>query len=167
MAKKSDEQELRRLIGLAEEQGWRVEKTQAGHWAFYPKDKRRKPVHTGSSPSDYRAFKNLRAELRRSGLKDEPEHRKVHVPPKDPEEPMHVEPPHEAEPLDLELREHETIGACEAAVYVRVRVPEQMIETPVEFESLADVDLLALLRGAQAELVRRYESAGPRVEADA
>lgn len=59
--------EMKQLRKLAVEQGWRVEYTKGGHLKWFP------PVGTefvvsSSTPSDYRAIKNLRAMLRRHGL---------------------------------------------------------------------------------------------------
>lgn len=60
--------EVDELAALAKEQGWRVEPCNNGHMAFYPPDKTHSPIYTGRTPSDWRANRNLRAQLRRAGL---------------------------------------------------------------------------------------------------
>ncbi len=156
MAKKSDGQEIHRLMKLAQDQGWRVEKQAGGHWGFFPKDKRRKPVFTGGTPSDHRAMKNFRAQLRRAGLVDESPQAKGKAP---PAEAVAETPPHETPPLEIEPKDEPgpKVGACEEAVYLTIVVPERQIDALVEYSDLADSDLLALVKGAQAELVRRFE----------
>lgn len=59
---------VKKLIKLAEKQGWRVRVTKRGHVLFYP------PKGTGSAcasgtPSDHRTIKNTVADLKRLGLK--------------------------------------------------------------------------------------------------
>jgi predicted RNA binding protein YcfA (HicA-like mRNA interferase family) len=59
--------DLKSLRKLAIKQGWRVETTRGGHIKWYP-------VHgtefvvTSSTPSDYRAIRNIRSMLKRYGL---------------------------------------------------------------------------------------------------
>jgi hypothetical protein len=62
-------------IKAAEAAGWTVEMTKNCHVKFSPPPGARDrsgspagPVFTGSTASDHRAVKNLRAQLRRSGL---------------------------------------------------------------------------------------------------
>lgn len=59
--------EVARLLSLAREQRAAVRQTKSGHWQV------RVPggaiVVTGSTPSDHRAVKNFRAQLRRAGIK--------------------------------------------------------------------------------------------------
>jgi hypothetical protein len=57
---------MRRLVRLAERQGWTVTMTHRNHLKF------RSPggelVHTGMTPSDHGAILNTAAELRHAGL---------------------------------------------------------------------------------------------------
>ena len=59
--------EFRALRETAIDQGWRVDMTAGSHWRFKP------PVGeiivTSGSPSDPRAFLNIKSRLRRGGLK--------------------------------------------------------------------------------------------------
>jgi len=55
-----------RLVKIATTAGWKVDKRKAGHVCFETPDGRK--VFTSSTPSDKRAFLNLRSELRRHGL---------------------------------------------------------------------------------------------------
>lgn len=59
--------QLADYIAAAEKQGWEVTHTRR-HWRFKPADPTKRIVFTASSPSDWRVLKNMRAELRRSGL---------------------------------------------------------------------------------------------------
>jgi predicted RNA binding protein YcfA (HicA-like mRNA interferase family) len=61
MRKKDVEQFLRVL----RRDGWRVERTNGEHWKLTPPGSGRM-VFTGSTPSDHRAIKNLKAECRRA-----------------------------------------------------------------------------------------------------
>jgi hypothetical protein len=61
--------DLRRLAAEAQRQGWSVEKTGGGHLKWVAPSGAR--VYTASTPSDPRAFANVRAMLRRAGLADE------------------------------------------------------------------------------------------------
>lgn len=69
MSKPRVQKDQRPLLKIAKKQGWHVETTKgkSGHnvWVS-PKGTR--IVHAGS-PSDWRSNKNLRAELRRNGLR--------------------------------------------------------------------------------------------------
>lgn len=68
---------VKRLMKLAEKQGWDVQKLPGGHIRFVPPDKSKPMVVMGSTPtSDPRALKNLTAALRRSGLKANPGRRR-------------------------------------------------------------------------------------------
>lgn len=60
---------VKRLIKLARQQGWDVEFTAKGHLRFVPADRSQEIVIAGGTPSDWRAAKNLEAQLRKSGLK--------------------------------------------------------------------------------------------------
>lgn len=51
------------------EQGWVVERTNNNHLKFVPPDATQPICITGSTPSDWRAWKNNAAKLRRCGLK--------------------------------------------------------------------------------------------------
>lgn len=60
--------ELLELIKKLEaEQGARVETTKSG-WMVYPPDKSKPGVAIHGTPSDRRAWANMRSELRRSGF---------------------------------------------------------------------------------------------------
>jgi len=61
--------ELKELVKKAGEQGWRVEMRSSGHLMFFPPDKSLSPITSGGTPSDHRALKNLKAMLKRSGLR--------------------------------------------------------------------------------------------------
>lgn len=57
------------LVDRARAQGWTVEQTKSGHWKFIPLDKTQKIVVGGGSGGDPRAWKNLEAQLKRSGFR--------------------------------------------------------------------------------------------------
>lgn len=59
----SSAHELRQLIRQKEREGWTVEKTRGRHLRWRYGDAT--PVISGSTPSDYRGFKNLLARLKR------------------------------------------------------------------------------------------------------
>lgn len=61
--------EYKKLIRKAVEQGWREDRTSKGHPILYSPDKSVPPVVTSGTPSDYRAFRNFRANLKRKGVK--------------------------------------------------------------------------------------------------
>lgn len=61
--------ELQKLMKLARQQGWLVEGTKGGHFRFVPPDSSKPAVISSGTPSDHRSMLNLRAQLRRSGLK--------------------------------------------------------------------------------------------------
>jgi hypothetical protein len=63
----SFQKQLLEYVTAAEEQGWEVTHSRR-HWKFCPKDKHKRIVYIATSPSDHRVMKNMRAELRRSGL---------------------------------------------------------------------------------------------------
>ncbi len=56
------------LEKAAREQGWRVTRTTKGHWQFWPPDRRIPPATFAGTPSDWRAIRNLIADLRRKGF---------------------------------------------------------------------------------------------------
>jgi hypothetical protein len=58
--------ELRALLTLAENQGWRVTMTQKNHYKLVAPNG--KVVFTSSTPSDSRAIKNIERDLRSGGL---------------------------------------------------------------------------------------------------
>lgn len=58
---------MRDLMRHAIEQGWTVEKARAGHLKWITPDGQL--VVSGSTPSEYRGHRNLRAHLRRAGLR--------------------------------------------------------------------------------------------------
>lgn len=55
------------LVKLAESKGWRVRRTNSGHWVFYSPNGG-VPVTLSASQSDWRAEANNRARLRKAGL---------------------------------------------------------------------------------------------------
>jgi hypothetical protein len=59
--------EVKELWRAAEAQGWEVGIAQNNHIIFRPPEG--KAIFGPSTPSDHRSWKNLRAKLRRSGLK--------------------------------------------------------------------------------------------------
>ncbi len=59
---------VRRLVKQALEQGWKVTKTSSGHYRFIPPNPELPIVIVPSSPSDYHAWKNCLARLKRSGF---------------------------------------------------------------------------------------------------
>jgi len=64
--------ELRELARVAVSQGWRVERTGKHHLRWVPPEKAGKTgrvIYSGSTLSDYRAIRNIRAMLRREGLR--------------------------------------------------------------------------------------------------
>lgn len=61
--------ELKELVRIALDQGWRVEQLRSGHWRFLPPDRKLSPVVSAGTPSDWRGLKNLRADLKRRGLR--------------------------------------------------------------------------------------------------
>lgn len=63
-----DGREVEDLADLARHQGWRVERTRSGHWRFLPPNPSLPAVVASGTPSDWRALRNFRAQLRRSGL---------------------------------------------------------------------------------------------------
>lgn len=61
--------ELKVLIQHARRNGWTVQQSKRnGHWVFYDTDGRRVAT-AGSTLSDYRAIRNIKAHLRRAGLR--------------------------------------------------------------------------------------------------
>ena len=61
--------ELQELIRLAEEQDWLVEWTKKGHLRLTPPDPTQNQIFSASTPSDWRGVKNMRARMKRAGLK--------------------------------------------------------------------------------------------------
>lgn len=57
------------LIREARSQGWVVEVSRGAHVRFLPPDRTARPVYAASTPSDQRSWLNVRAKLRRAGLK--------------------------------------------------------------------------------------------------
>ena len=60
--------DMKRLERAALAAGWRVDRTTAGHWRFYPPDGVTPPAVISGTPSDVRAWRNFTADLRRKGL---------------------------------------------------------------------------------------------------
>lgn len=54
------------LFKLAKAQGWRIDRTTGGHWRLESPQKQ--VVITSGTPSDFRAVKNFRGQLKRAGL---------------------------------------------------------------------------------------------------
>jgi len=59
---------FRKLVKMAKDQGWTVEKTKKNHIRFRPYNKAMRAVVTASTPSDHRWIRNLISDLRKSGL---------------------------------------------------------------------------------------------------
>ncbi|MHB8730522.1 MAG: type II toxin-antitoxin system HicA family toxin [bacterium] len=60
---------IKDLIKAALAQGWRVDTTTRGHLRFWPLDKSLPPSISSGTPGDWRAVRNLLADLRRKGFK--------------------------------------------------------------------------------------------------
>lgn len=58
-------QEMKALIKTLRGQGWTATLRKGGHWKLTSPDG--KPYFTGATPSDHRALRNARADLRRLG----------------------------------------------------------------------------------------------------
>jgi predicted RNA binding protein YcfA (HicA-like mRNA interferase family) len=58
---------LAKIIAALEDQGWRVERTNKGHWRCYAPDAEG-IVHLPGTPSDHRSLANAVAKLRRYGF---------------------------------------------------------------------------------------------------
>jgi predicted RNA binding protein YcfA (HicA-like mRNA interferase family) len=56
--------DLKQIVQMYEQWGWSVEKTNGGHLRF--KGPKGELVFSGSTPSDWRAIANLKAQLRRA-----------------------------------------------------------------------------------------------------
>ena len=63
----TSKRELSATLRAIRAQGWAIETTGGGHLKLIPRSGG--PVFTGSTPSDCRAIKNLRALLRRRGAR--------------------------------------------------------------------------------------------------
>lgn len=61
------QREMTALVRLAESQGFRVKTTRKG-WVVYAKRRDGGTVWLHKTPSDWRAAKNIRAELRKIGV---------------------------------------------------------------------------------------------------
>jgi hypothetical protein len=68
MARVEKDPHFRAVKDAALQQGWLVENASKQHWKFLPQDKTKRPVFFSGSPSDWRAWANFIAELRRSGF---------------------------------------------------------------------------------------------------
>ena len=60
--------DMKVIVKIAEQQGWTVRLTRGGHVQFVPADPTVPLVVSSSTPSDHRTLRNLKAQLRRSGL---------------------------------------------------------------------------------------------------
>jgi hypothetical protein len=65
--------DLRDLEKAAKRQGWRIDRTTAGHVRFWPPNRSIPPAIFSGTPSDRRAIRNLLADLRRKGFRWPPE----------------------------------------------------------------------------------------------
>lgn len=65
----SSNPEIHPLIDAAREQEWRVDLTDGGHVRFLSCNRNVRPIYTSQTPSDWRAMRNLKSKLRRSGLR--------------------------------------------------------------------------------------------------
>lgn len=65
--------DLKRQVELIVEtvgkQGWKVALSGTGHWRLCPQDKRFPVQFISYTPSDARAIKNIRAQLKKAGAK--------------------------------------------------------------------------------------------------
>lgn len=59
--------EIKEIIREATQQGWRVERG-GKHYRAYPPSMESPPQTIPITPSDYRGYKNLLAQLRRGGM---------------------------------------------------------------------------------------------------
>lgn len=66
MPTNSTARDVNRIVNALEAQGWRCVLKKAGHYACYSPCGRHL-VHMARTPSDPRAFANIRAEFRRRG----------------------------------------------------------------------------------------------------
>jgi hypothetical protein len=57
----------RKIKKALEEQGWRLERRSRG-WMALPPDRTKPPVAIHETPSDWRAERNMLAQLKRSGF---------------------------------------------------------------------------------------------------
>lgn len=57
---------MKRIVREARELGWRVVPTRSSHLSFYSPDGKH-VIHTGGTPQDWRAIRNLVAQIRRYG----------------------------------------------------------------------------------------------------
>lgn len=60
--------EMKKLLAVAEAAGWEVGRTKKGHLRLIPADPTLPIIVTGSTPSDHRAIRNFKSQLRRAGL---------------------------------------------------------------------------------------------------
>lgn len=60
--------DMRDIERAARDQGWRIERTSAGHLKFLHPDPAQGTVIASGTPGDQRAIKNLLAQLRRRGF---------------------------------------------------------------------------------------------------
>jgi len=67
MPRAENTSDFQKIIEVAKSHDWTVRQTSKGHWCFLSPDKVTM-VHTGGSPSDFRAIRNLVARLRQRGL---------------------------------------------------------------------------------------------------
>lgn len=61
--------DVKKIIKIAEGQGWHVKLTGGKHIQFIPKDRKQAMVVTSLTTSDHKSILNLRAQLKKSGLK--------------------------------------------------------------------------------------------------
>jgi len=68
MAKRNDDgkNRVKRLVEIAEAAGWRVEATGGNHLRWYGPEGHL--IHSATTPSDWRAERNIASRLRRCGL---------------------------------------------------------------------------------------------------
>jgi hypothetical protein len=58
----------KKVFRKARQQGWKVTISNGNHWKLVPPDPTRKILFTANSPSDYRAFRNFLADMKRNGF---------------------------------------------------------------------------------------------------
>lgn len=59
--------EVQRIVERLAQQGWAVSISGHSHWRLCPQDKQYAVQFVSFTPSDYRAIKNIRSQLRKAG----------------------------------------------------------------------------------------------------
>jgi hypothetical protein len=64
----SDRGDLRKIVGRARAQGWRVEKRKE-FWLFFPPDGKTSPAKIAGTPSSRKSLPDFLAEMKRKGYR--------------------------------------------------------------------------------------------------